>query len=317
MLKNKRILITGGLGFIGSWLTESFAQKNEITIFDNGRRNAIRFLPKSITQKISIIQGDILNPKAVKKATINQDIIIHLAAIAGVSSYEKDPLLTIRVNLFGTENLLNNLLHTNATHVIIFSSSEVYGQNAINVTELDSTCIGPPSESRWSYATSKIAGEHLAFAYYKKHELPITIVRPFNIYGPRQIGEGAIANMIISCLKDKQIFISGDGKQKRSWCYISDLVRSIESIIERKIVGQCFNIGNPREHFSIIDLAKKIQQLLPKVKFHYIEAKKSEINDRLPNIDMARRYFSFSPKINLNEGLKLSINWYQKNLDHV
>ncbi len=162
MVKNKKILITGGGGFIGSWLVEKFYVRNTITVFDNGRRNAFQLLPSEIKKNIHIVQGDIQDTSSVKTIVKNQDIIIHLAAIAGASSYQKDPLLTIKVNFFGTENLLRNLIGKNVSQIILFSSSEVYGSHAFNVRETDATPIGPIYQGRWSYAISKVASDQLA-----------------------------------------------------------------------------------------------------------------------------------------------------------
>lgn len=313
-MTNKKILITGGGGFIGSFLTESFYKGNKITLFDNGRRNSFQFLPESIKEKVSFIKGDIRDVEAVKKAVKNKDIIIHLAAIAGASFYEKDPLLTLEVNFFGTANLLKVLSKISVERIITFSTSEVYGPSAVNVSEDDPTCIGPVSEGRWSYAVSKVASDHLARAYFKKYGLPINMVRPFNIYGPRQVGEGAISNMLTSAIKTGKIFVTGDGSQKRAWCYVSDMVLAVELICKRKVYGECFNVGNPKAYVTIFELAKKIQNLVKGSEIIFIEARKVEVLDRKPNIEKASRSLGFAPEVGIDEGLKLTFDWWKKNI---
>ena len=313
-MTSKNILITGGGGFIGSFLTEAFYKDNRITLFDNGRRNSFQFLPESIKEKVSFIKGDIRDAEGVKKVVKDKDIIIHLAAIAGASFYEKDPLLTLDVNLFGTANLLKVLAGKKIERIITFSASEVYGSFAIDVSEDDSTCIGPVSEGRWSYAVSKVASDHLARAYFKKYELPINMVRPFNIYGPRQVGEGSISNMLTSAIKTGKIFVTGDGLQKRAWCYISDMARAVELILKRKVYGECFNIGNPKAYVTILELAKKIQAFVKGSEIIFIEGRKVEVLDRKPNIEKANRFLGFVPEVELDEGLKLTFEWWKKNI---
>lgn len=313
-ISGKKILITGGGGFIGSFLTENFYRDNKVTLFDNGRRNAFALLEQSIKDKVNLVKGDIQDEQSVKQIVKNQDIIIHMAAIAGASFYEKDPLLTLSVNLFGGENLLKSLVSKKIDKVIIFSSSEVYGPNAFEVSEDDPTCIGPVSEGRWAYAVSKVAVDHLAKAFSKKYGIPITIVRPFNIYGPRQVGEGAISNMLTSALKEKKIYVSGDGLQKRAWCYISDMVRAVEIICQAKVDGKCFNIGNPDAYVTIIDLAKKIQALCKDSEIIFTEGRSIEVLDRKPKIEKASQLLGFSPEVDLEEGLKKTFDWWRKNI---
>lgn len=313
-ISGKKILITGGGGFIGSFLTENFYRENQVTLFDNGRRNSFAFLDQSIKDKVNFINGDIQDGQSVKQIVKNQDIIIHLAAIAGASFYEKDPLLTLSVNLFGAENLLKSLVSKKIDKVIFFSSSEVYGPNAYDVSEDDSTCIGPVSEGRWSYAVSKVAVDHLAKAFFKKYSLPITIVRPFNVYGPRQVGEGAISNMLTNGLKEKKIYVSGDGLQKRAWCYISDMIRAVEIICQTEVYGECFNIGNPDAYVTIIELAKKIQALCKDSEIIFTEGRSIEVLDRKPKIEKASKLLGFSPEVDLEEGLMKTFDWWYKNI---
>lgn len=313
-ISGKKILITGGGGFIGSFLTENFYKENQVTLFDNGRRNAFAFLDQSIKDKVNLIKGDIGDEQSVKQIVKNQDIIIHMAAIAGSSFYEKDPLLTLSVNLFGIANLLKSLINKKIEKVIIFSSSEVYGPNAVNVSEEDLTCIGPVTAGRWSYAVSKVAADHLAIAYFKRYGLPITILRPFNIYGPRQVGEGAISNMFTSGIKEKKIYVTGDGLQKRAWCYISDMVRAVDLICRKKVFGECFNIGNPDAYVTILNLAKKIQSLCKDTEIVFTEGRSVEVLDRKPSIGKAKKLLGYSPQVGLDEGLMETFDWWSKNI---
>lgn len=312
-ISKKKILITGGGGFIGSFLTEKFYKDNEIVLFDSGRRNSFRFLNPTIQRKVNLVRGDIRDEQVLKKVVKGQDIIIHLAAIAGASFYETDPLLTIDVNLFGTANLLKALVQSEPEKVITFSTSEVYGDMAKDVIEGSKTCIGPLSEGRWSYAVSKVASDHLSRAYFKKYGLPVNIIRPFNIYGPRQVGEGAVSSMLTSAIKEGKIYVSGNGKQKRAWCYVSDMVRAVELILEHDVLGECFNIGNPSSYVTILGLAKTIQSLC-QAEIVFTEGNKVEVRDRKPNIDKARSLLGYYPRVDLDTGLKLTFDWWKKNI---
>lgn len=313
-MKGNRVLITGGTGFIGSWLTERWYEENLVTLFDNGRRNAFQFLPENVKRKVELVTGDIQNSDQVLKVVKGKDIIVHLAAIAGASFYEKDPLLTLDVNLFGTANLLKSLINRDIEQVIIASSSEVYGSMAVDVKETDVTQIGSIFEGRWSYAVSKIAADHLAFAYFRKYGMPITIVRPFNIYGPRQIGEGAVTNMLMDGLNSKVIKVTGSGDQKRAWCFVYDFVDAIDLICKNKIKGECFNIGNPEDYITILELAKKISTLCGGCKIKFLKGRKTEILKRKPSIERAQQTLGFNPKVNIDEGLTKTYQWWIENI---
>lgn len=310
-VRNKKILITGGTGFIGSWLTEMLYQHNSVTVFDNGRRNALQYIPEQTRTHVELVSGDIRNENDVSSIVQQKDIIFHLAAIAGASSYEKDPLLTLEVNLLGTERLLRNIVNTSVSHVILFSSSEVYGPDAHDVSETDSTVIGPLSEGRWSYAISKLASDHLAWAYRTKHAIPATIVRPFNVYGPRQVGEGAIGSMIQTSLTEQRIYVTGDGSQKRAWCYITDFLDCLSRIVEQHKTGTWYNIGNPHAYVSMNDVAAEIAKLSGNVPIYHRNGQTSEIYDRLPNIDRAESELGFHPNVSLSEGLSCTYAWYK------
>lgn len=313
-MKNKKILITGGRGFIGSWLAQSLYRSNNVTLFDNGRRDATKFLSPQILKDVEQISGDIRDERIVKEVIKNKSIVIHLAAIAGVSSYERDPLGTLEVNLFGCATLLRTLVQSNVEKIILFSSSEVYGATAVNVKEEDTTCIGTLYEKRWSYAISKLAADHLALAFFHRYHLPISIIRPFNIYGPRQVGEGAVVNMIARIVQDGVIPVTGDGKQKRAWCYISDLVEAVRLLCQIKVVGECYNIGNPKQYVSVLQLAQYVQAIVPSSKIVFVKGPKTEIYTRMPNIDKAQRELGFDPVVTLQEGLRRTYDWYVRTI---
>src|SRR3989304_746185 len=142
---------------------------------------------------------------------------------------------------------------------IDFSTSEIFGRYAFRVTEGDIAQLGAVGEARWTYAVSKLATEHLAYSYWKRYGLPTCSVRPFNIYGPGQVGEGAIHRFIVRALRGEELELHNDGSQIRAWCYVDDIVEAILLCLEkREAVGQAFNVGNPRSVCTIYDLARNV-----------------------------------------------------------
>ena len=188
--------------------------------------------------------------------------IVHCAAIAGVDTVLESPVRTMRVNMIGTYNVLEAALATLDTleRFIDFSTSEVFGTHAFSVEEGQVSTIGSVGEARWTYAVSKLAGEHMAHAYHDELGLPDVTVHPFNVFGPGQIGGGAIRAFIEAALAGRDLSIHGDGSQIRAWCYVDDMVDGTLACLEHpSAVGQTFNIGNPRATVTIYDLAQRIK----------------------------------------------------------
>ncbi|MEW6556598.1 MAG: NAD-dependent epimerase/dehydratase family protein [Elusimicrobiota bacterium] len=315
-IKGKKIFITGGLGFIGSSLCQKLVNYNKLIIYDNGRRNALKYTKLLSHPNITIINGDILDKPFLKKNMLehNPNIVIHLAAMAGVSDYFRYPLKTMEVNMIGTYNILESVKDLKLEKFINFSTSEVYGPFIFRAKENEPTTQGEVKMSRWTYSVSKLAAEHLCFAYYKQYKLPIVSLRPFNIYGPGQVGEGAVQIFVPLAIKNKEISITGDGNQIRAWCYIADMIDGIILCLQsKKTIGEVFNIGNPRGTITILGLAEKIIKLTnSKSKIKFIPHPNIDIDLRVPNIKKSEEILGFYPKVELDEGLSQSIEWYKK-----
>ena len=177
--------------------------------------------------------------------------------------------------------------------------------------------VGAVGEARWTYAVSKLAMEHLAHNYYKEYGFPAVSIRPFNIYGPRQVGEGAIHHFILRALKGEDIIVHNDGSQIRSWCYIEDILDGILLAMEKKeAVGQAFNIGNPRATVTIYNLASQIIRLSGSTSgIKEIEWDFPDVELRIPDIEKARGLLGFEPIVDLDTGLIRTIEWYRKKLE--
>jgi nucleoside-diphosphate-sugar epimerase len=317
-IKNKKIFITGGTGFIGSWIIDTLIEDNKIWCYDNCRRFSPKIKELLGHKNLKFIKGDILDKAKLKKSLPKDiDIVIHLAAIAGVSSYYLIPLETMQVNLIGTYNLLELLKDKKIELFMDFSTSEVYGAYAKNVREDGNTTQGSITDMRWTYSISKLASEKLSHCYRHKYGLPVVSIRPFNIYGPFQVGEGAIHIFVTNALKGKNIIIHGDGSQVRAWCYIEDFLDGVFRCIayRKKAIGNSFNIGTPRAAVTILDLAKRIVKISGSgSRISFKKEDRTDIEYRVPDISKARKVLGFSPSIDMNEGLKRTIEWYRQNL---
>ena len=318
MLRGKRIVITGGAGFIGTTLARRLVDENEIVALDNLHRDALAGTPLADHPNFTFAQGDVLDPDLLSEQLAGATHVVHCAGIAGVDTVLESPVRTMRVNVVGTYNVLEAALETKDTleRLVDFSTSEVFGTQAFNVHEAHVTTIGSVGEARWTYAVSKLAGEHMAHAYHAELGLPTTSVRPFNVYGPGQIGGGAIRAFIEAALAGEKLRIHGDGSQIRAWCYVDDMVDGALLALEHpNAVGESFNIGNARSAVTIYDLAQRIKRLTGcpgEIVFrplHY-----TDVELRIPNIEKARTLLGFEAKVELDEGLERTIAWYRERL---
>ncbi len=315
-VQNKRILLTGGAGFIGTAIACCLIPENQIVIYDNGHRNSLKDSHILEHPNLTVVWGDVLDPDNLRQAMSGCQIVIHLAAIAGVDTVLKFPVTTMRVNLIGTYNVLEAcLLESGIDRFIDFSTSEVFGTYAYKAREGDVTSLGAVGEARWTYAVSKLATEHMAHNYRKQFGLPAVSIRPFNIYGPGQVGEGAIHHFIVRALRNENLEIHNDGSQIRAWCYVDDFVDGILKCIENpNAVGQVFNIGNPRSVITIYHLAQEIVRLSKsKSRLTMVPWPHADVELRVPDIDKARQLLGYEPNIDLEEGLLRTIAWYRRN----
>ncbi len=313
----KRIVITGGAGFIGSTLAGRLAGANQIVLFDNLARNTIQHTGLQDNPNISLVQGDILDPHAVAKAFEGADIVVHAAAIAGIDTVIKSPVRTMEVNMIGTANVLSAAqLAGVRDRVIEFSTSEVFGSMAYRVSEENQAVAGSAGEARWVYAVSKLAGEHLAHAYFREHNLPTVTLRPFNIYGPGQTGEGAIQIFIRKALKNEPITIYGDGTQIRAWCFVDDMVDALMLALERpEAVGESFNVGNARAVTTIFGLAETVCRVLNSTsEIVFKPPLSADIELRIPETRKAENLLGYKAKVDLEEGIRRTADWYRVNV---
>jgi len=316
MIRNKRILVTGGAGFIGTSIVGQLINHNAVIVYDNLSRSSLQFRPDLESHSnFQLVKGDVLDLVSLTEAMRGADIVIHAAGITGIDTVIKNPIHTMRVNMFGTANMLEAARHVGVTHRILnFSSSEVFGPMAFKSGENDPAITGVAGQARWAYAVSKLAGEHLAQGYLREHDLPIVVLRPFNIYGPGQYGEGALQIFVRQALAGKEIHINGDGSQIRAWCYIDDFVDCFLRCLESPAaVGESFNIGNSRAIITILGLANMVCRILSSGSTIVHDPQLSaDIQIRIPTVEKAQRLLGFTAQIDLEEGIRRTATYFRE-----
>jgi UDP-glucose 4-epimerase len=317
MIENRTIFITGGAGFIGSTLAERLVSKNRVVLYDNLVRNSLQDKPFRNHKNLTLIQGDILDVESLTRAMGTPDIIVHCAAIAGIDTVIKSPVNTMRVNMIGSANVLEAAAAlSRVDRVVCFSTSEVFGQTAFRSSEMDSTVMGRVGEARWTYAVSKLAEEHLAISYHKERWLPTAVVRPFNVYGPGQVGEGALRTFIQRAVRNEPIEIHGDGTQIRAWCYVDDMVDGVLlAMAHPRAVGESFNIGNQRAVTTIFGLANTVVRVLEsESKITFVRRDYVDVELRVPAVSKARDLLGFEAKVDLDEGIRRTADYYRNQI---
>ena len=314
MIEGKNIFITGGAGFIANTLIKNLVDRNEIVAYDNFHRDTLTGSGYDTHANLTIVKGDVLDADALTAAMRGADIVVHAAAIAGIDTVIKDPVKTMRVNMIGTANTLEAArINEVRDRVVDFSTSEVFGSMAFRASEEQETVAGSAGEARWVYAVSKLAGEHLAHSYFRQFGLPVVTIRPFNVYGPGQTGEGAISVMINKALRNETIFINGDGNQIRAWCYVDDFVECLMQCVENPAaIGQSFNIGNARAVITILGLAQTICRVLDsRSKIEFRPPLSADIAIRIPSVQKTEEVLGFKAKIDLEEGILKTAEYFE------
>lgn len=312
MVLDKHIFITGGAGFIANRLIRELVEDNQITVFDNFYRDTLSSTDLALHPNVSVIKGSVLDYEHLESAMEGADIVVHAAAIAGIDTVIKSPTNTMKINIIGTSNALEAAVkHKVKGRFVNFSTSEVFGRMSFKSTEDSSTNVGSAGEARWTYAVSKLAAEHLAHAFHKEMGLPIVTVRPFNVYGEGQTGEGAMQIFIKKAINDEDIYIYGDGSQIRSWCYVDDFIQGlILCINNEKAIGESFNIGNAKSVITTFGLAQTVCRVLgSSSKIMFKPPLSADIELRIPSVEKADRLLGFRAETMLDDGILKTAAW--------
>lgn len=317
-----KILITGGAGFIGSHLAERLLNEgNEVHVIDNlstGRlENIETFKDKP---KFHFTIGSILNRELMEKLISGCDQVYHLAAAVGVKYIIENPLLSLKTNIVGTDNVLE-LCNKYKAKALITSTSEIYGKSEkVPFAEQDDRLLGSTHISRWGYSCSKAIDEFMALAFYREKKLPVVIVRCFNTVGPRQTGQYGmvVPKFIKAALLDQPIVVYGNGEQTRCFADVSDVVDAFLKLMSTpECAGEIFNVGTT-ESISIKDLALKVKTMCnSKSKIEYMSYEDAfeegfeDMMNRMPDLTKINQAIGYEPKLKLDDIITRMIHHYE------
>jgi len=318
------VVVTGGYGFIGSHLVSALLRRGDsVTIFDaatNTRDTSIDF---DAHPNFRFVAGDVTDLGALEQAlTADVDIVFHLAAVVGVKNYLDDPLRVLDVNVIGTRNVLE-LSHRHGTRVVFASTSEVFGKNPNPpFAEDDDRVLGSTRTDRWSYSTSKAMAEHLVFAMHTSLGLPVTVVRYFNVYGPRQSPIFVVSQTIHRILNGRQPLLYDSGDQTRCFTYVDDAIAGTLLAADSDVaIGAAFNIGSMTETTvrEVIELAIKIADVDSVYGPETISTaakygdRYEDIPRRIPDSRKAQRELGWRLQVDVEEGIRRTIEWARAN----
>lgn len=308
-----KILVTGGAGFLGSHLCRKMLEQGDYVIcldnFITGTKENIRVLLQNPSFKF--VEHDISKPIFFKEKL---DWVLHFASLASPAYYIEYPIKTLKSGLLGTHNCLGIAKEKNAKFFLA-STSEIYGDPLVHPQTEEYLGNVSSTGLRSCYDESKRGAEALTYAYWRKHNLDVRVIRIFNTYGPNmQIDDGrVVSNFVVQALRGEDVTIYGDGEQTRSFCYVDDLIAGIMKLIQTDY-NQPLNLGNPAE-YKVIDLATVIIKLVKsKSKILFKPLPQGDPKRRRPDISKARKILDWNPAVELNDGLKKTIEWFDKQL---
>ena len=308
---SKRVLVTGGAGFIGSHLCERLLNQGEQVLcvdnfYSSTRENVAHLLPHP---NFELMRHDITFPLFVEV-----DQIYHLACPASPIHYHRDPVQTTKTAVHGSINMLGLAKRTKA-RVLLTSTSEVYGDPTVHPQNEDYWGNVNPIGPRACYDEGKRAAETLFFDYWRQHKLEIKVVRLFNTYGPRMHPQDGrvVSNFVMSALTGSPITIYGDGSQTRSFCYVDDLIDGLIAMMESDVeITGPINLGNPGE-FTVKELAEKIIEKIPTTSnLEFLALPQDDPVRRQPDITRAKTQLGWEPSIQLDQGLEKTIEYFKK-----
>jgi UDP-glucose 4-epimerase len=317
-----KVLITGGAGFLGSHLTDAFLDRgDEVFVLDTGSTAKLKH--RLSHERLRFVRDSVLNKEILESLIARVDLVYHLAAVVGVEHYVADPYEVLNVNVNGTQAVLQ-LAFKHGKRVVFASTSEVYGRNPrVPWREDDDRVLGSTRIDRWCYSTSKAVGEHFCFAYARMG-LPVTVLRYFNVYGPRldAVDVGRVVTIFLGqVLRDEPVTVIGDGRQTRCFTYVSDAVRAtVAAGLRPAAIGGVFNVGTDRET-SIRELAERLVALSgSRSRIEYVRKEDvygpgyEDIERRVPDLSRMREILGVTPEVSLEEGLRRTIEYFRREL---
>ncbi len=322
----KKTLITGGAGTIGYFLGKSLAEQGqEVVLADNLSRGKLDEEMEGLLKmpNVKFVNLDVTDANQFKSLDRDFDFVYHLAAINGTKNFYSMPEKVLRVGVLGTINILDWFKDNKKGKILFTSSNEAYASyinlqgGPIPTPENIPLCIDDVFNARWSYGAGKLIGEVLFINYSRAYKFPMSIVRYHNSYGPRMGFDHVMPEFFARIIKKEEPFKIFGGKETRAFCYISDTVRATQEIMEsEKTNGEVVHIGNDREEISMEDLAEKMFKVFnyhPQ-KVEIQPAPQGAVKRRCPDLTKIRKLLGYEPKVDLEEGLKLTFEWYKNKI---
>lgn len=316
--QNSKVLVTGAGGFIGSHLVERLVELGAgvrcfVRYTSRNNWGCLELLPAKIKSNIEVFPGDLMNPESVSRAMEGVDKVFHLGCLIAIPYSYIHPREVVEINVVGTYNVLQAALMEEVDKVVHTSTSEVYG--TARYVPIDES---HPLQAQSPYSASKIGADKVAESFYLSYNLPVSTLRPFNTYGPRQSARAVIPTIITQILADKEIFL-GSMHPTRDFNYVEDVVDAFIKIAESKdVLGQVINVGSGKE-ISINELADLLIQITAsksRVIFDAtrIRPEQSEVERLCADIKKAKEVLKWHPKVSLKEGLKRTVEWFSEHL---
>jgi len=314
----KNVLVTGGTGFIGSHLCETLVESGyNVTAYDQyNSNNNWNWLENSSKKKdIQVILGDVRDSYHLKKYIKKNNIVFHLAALIGIPYSYENPSAYIDTNVKGTLNVLNACRDQDISDIIITSTSEVYGK-----AKYDKIDENHPLEALSPYAASKISQDQLSLSFHKSFQSPVKLIRPFNVFGPRQSSRAIIPAIISQILNKNERIVVGNVHPKRDFTFVNDTCEAFVQVLKSKeLYGEVVNVGN-NQSISIEDLIPKIQLILGSeleinVQNTRVRVATSEVDHLHCNNEKILKTTDWKPEVNLTDGLIKTVDWMKKNIN--
>ena len=323
-MASRKILVTGGAGFIGSHLCEALLERGDsVLVIDDLSTGRMENIENLLDRKeFDFFENSIMNRGLMEHLVRESDEIYHLAAVVGVKNIVDDPVKTLHTIIVGTDIVLELAHKYGGKKVFLASTSEVYGKYPdAPFSEENDRVLGATTKSRWSYSSAKAVDEYMALAYHKKHDLPVVIGRLFNTVGPRQTGQYGMVlpRFVGQALAGDPITVYGDGTQSRTFCFVLDAIEAITTLMKFEGArGEIFNIGTEHE-ITIMQLARKVREILDSdsdiVKISYEEAYGEGFEDmqrRMPDINKIRKAIGFEPRTELDDIIRKVAEWINR-----
>lgn len=317
-----QVMVTGGAGFVGSHLVEALLPNHIVHVFDvMPLAEATNLKECRDHPNLRYVQGDLRSEEDLQRFWVDDaKLIYHLASIVGIKNYLEDPLKLIDISVIGTRRLLG-LAEKRRTKVLFSSTSEIYGRNRnVPWTEVDDRVLGPTSVDRWCYSSAKAVCEHMLYGMRKKNGLPFTIVRLFNVYGPRQNPYFVVSQSIYRALRNDQPLLYDDGSMTRCFTFVDDAVRGITAAAESRAAdGEAFNIGNSVETTirDVVDtVLQEVRGPLTSQQFdtqQQLGKTYEDIPRRVPDVTKAERVLGWRATVQIPEGIRRTVHWSREN----